>query len=57
MAVKAFGAVVVDSLIEPIEIRIQDVDPAHDRRQRSTVKYRFVINTATLKGRANEPGI
>ena len=31
-------------------IRIQDIDAAFDRMQRSDVKYRFVIDNATLEG-------
>ena len=31
-------------------IRIEQIDEAYDRMQRSDVKYRFVIDNATLGG-------
>jgi len=36
-------------IVSDIEmIRIQDIDDAYDRMQRSDVKYRFVIDNGTL---------
>ena len=36
-------------IVSDIEtIRIQDIDTAYDRMQRSDVKYRFVIDNASL---------
>jgi uncharacterized zinc-type alcohol dehydrogenase-like protein len=44
VATKAYGAYAAD--IEMIQI--QDIDTAYDRMQRSDVKYRFVIDNASL---------
>ena len=32
------------------QVRIQDIDRAYDRMQKGDVKYRFVIDSATLGG-------